>query len=107
MQRLADRMKQHIPTSIRRNNTTMREQPPRICKNSISKTKCDSAIRQHLIQNPECDKTYTDDNFRVIGQTRSFFHSSVLESVCIKILNPVCVSKRSSFSHLHSLSKQR
>ena len=63
MQRLADRIKQHVPTSIRTKNTTTREQPPRMCKNSISKMKSDSAIGQHLITNPECAKTYTDDNF--------------------------------------------
>ena len=34
-------------------------------------------------------QTYTDDNFRIIGQARSFFHSSVLESVCIKTQNSV------------------
>ena len=36
--------------------------------------KSDSAIGQHLIANPECTKTYTDDNFRIIGQARSSFH---------------------------------
>ena len=29
---------------------------------------------------PECAKTYTDDNFRIIGQGRSSFHLSVLDS---------------------------
>ena len=33
--------------------------------------------------------TYTDDNFRIIGQGRSSFHLSVLESVYIKTQNPV------------------
>ena len=40
---------------------------------------CESAIGQHLLTNPECAKTYTDDNFRIIGQGRSSFHLSVLE----------------------------
>ena len=53
--------------SVRTKNTIAREQPPRICKNSNSKMKSDSAIGQHLITNPECAKTYTDDNFRIIG----------------------------------------
>ena len=35
---------------------------------------CESAIGQHLNTNPECAKTYTDDNFRIIGQARSSFH---------------------------------
>ena len=49
---------------------------------------CDSAIRQHLITNPECVQTYTDDNFWIIGQARLSFHVSVLESVYIKTHNP-------------------
>ena len=54
-----------------------------------SKINCESAIGQHLIANPESAKTYTDDNFRIIGQARSSFHLSVLESVYIKAQNPV------------------
>ena len=80
-QRLADRIKQHVPTSIRKKSNTVREQPPRLCKNNNSKINCESAIGQHLLTNPECAKTYTDDNFRIIGQGRSSFHLSVLESV--------------------------
>ena len=105
-QRLADRIKQHVPTSIRKKNTTIREQPPRMCKNSNSIMKSDSAIGQHLIENPECAKTYSDDNFRIVGQARSSFHLSVLESVYIKTQNPILCNKKSSFSHLGSSSKQ-
>ena len=98
-QRLADRIKQHVPTSIRTKNTTTREQPPRTCKNSNSKMKSESAIGQHLLTNPECAKTYTDDNFRIIGQARSSFHLGVLESVYIKTQNPVlCKQKEFVFS---------
>ena len=98
-QRLADRIKQHVPTSIRTKTTTTREQPPRTCKNSNSKMKSDSAIGQHLITNPECAKTYTDDNFRIIGQARSSFHLGALESVYIKTQNPVlCKQKEFVFS---------
>ena len=79
--------------------TTIREQPPRMCKNSNSKMKSDSAIGQHLIKNPECAKTCSDDNFRIIGQARSSFHLSVLESVYIKTQNPVlCKQKEFIFS---------
>ena len=99
MQRLADRIKQHVPTSIWTKNTTKREQPTPICKNSISKMKSDSAIGQHLIKTPECAQTYADDNFRIIGEARSSFHLSVLESVYIKTQNPVlCKQKEFIFS---------
>ena len=55
-QRLADRIKQHVPTSIRKKSSTVREQPPCMCKNISSKINCESAIGQHLITNPECAK---------------------------------------------------
>ena len=88
-QRLADRIKQHPPTSVRKKRYAAGEQPPRICKNNKSKINYESAIRQHLIANPECAKTYTDDNFRIIGQARSSFHLSILDSVYIKTQNSI------------------
>ena len=36
-QRLADRIKQHVPTSIRKKSSTVKEQPPRMCKKSVVK----------------------------------------------------------------------
>ena len=64
-----------------------------------SKINCESAIGQHLITNPECAKAYIDDNLRIIGQARSSFHLSVLESVYIKTQNPVlCRQKEFAFS---------
>ena len=72
-QRLADRVKQHVPTRIRKNSNTAREQPPRPCKNNNSKINCESAIGQHLLTNLESGKTYTDDTFGSLGeQDRSF-----------------------------------
>ena len=71
-QRLADNK-----TSIRKKSSTVWEQPPRLCKNNNSKINCESAIGQHILANPECAKTYTDDNFRIIGQARSPFHLSL------------------------------
>ena len=86
-QRLTYRIKQHAPTSIRKKSNTVREQPPRMYKNNNSKINCASDIKQHLITNPECAKTYTDDNFRIIGQARLSLHFRVLESAYIKTLN--------------------
>ena len=98
-QRLADRIKQHVPTSIRKKITTVREQPPRMCKNISSKVNCESAIGQHLATNPEGAKTYTHDNFRIIGHAGSSFHLGVLGSVYIKTQNPVlCRQKQFVFS---------
>ena len=89
MQRLADRIKQHVLTSIRKKSNAVREQLPCLCKNNNAKINCESAIGQHLITNPECAKTHMDDNFWIMRQARSSFHLSVLGSVYIKTRNPV------------------
>ena len=65
-------------------------------KNNNSKINCESAIGQHPITNPECAKTETDDNFRIIEQARSSFYLSFLESVYIKTQTQSCVDKKSS-----------
>ena len=91
--------------SIGKKSNTVREQPPRICKKNNSKINCELAIGQHLIANPECAKTYTDDNFRIIGQARSSFHLSVLELFTSRLKTQSCVDKKSLSSHLDSLSK--
>ena len=52
-QRLADRIKQHVPMSIRKKSNIVREQPPSICKNNNPIMTCDLAIGQHLITNPD------------------------------------------------------
>ena len=80
-QRLADRIKQYVPTSIRKKSSTVREQPPRMCKNISSKINCASAIGQHLITNPECAKTYTDDNFGVLGKRNR--HLILVFGICL------------------------
>ena len=90
-QRLADRIKQHVPTSIRKKSGTVREQPPRMCKNISPKINCESFIGQHLITNPECAKTYTDHNFRIIGQARSSFHLGCFGICLHKDLKPSLV----------------
>ena len=53
------------------------------------KSNYESAIGQHLITNPECAKTYTDDNFRIIGQARSSLvcqNNVAAFSCCCKII---------------------
>ena len=55
-QRLEDRIKQHVPSHIRNKTHPKREQPPRSCKTKITTKTCDSAIGQHLLENPDCAK---------------------------------------------------
>ena len=106
MQKLAYKIKQHVPTSIRKKSNTVREQPPRLCKNNNAKIKCEPTIGKHLITNPECTKTYMIDNFRIIGQARSSFHLSILQSVYIRLKTQSCVDKKSSSLHWGYSSNQ-
>ena len=55
-QRLEDRIKQHVPSNIRNKTHPQREQPPWSCKSKIRTKTCDSAIRQHLLENQDCAK---------------------------------------------------
>ena len=105
-QRLADTIKQNVPTCIRKKSTIVREQPPCLWKNSNSKINCELAIGQHLLTKPEGAETYTDNNFQIIEQARSYFHISVLESVYVKRQNPVLCKQKDLIFHLESSSKQ-
>ena len=60
-QRLADRIKQHVPTSIRKKSNTVREQPPRLCKNNNPKIYCESAIHRTT---PTCKSRMRQNIFR-------------------------------------------
>ena len=88
-QRLEDRIKQHVPSSIRNKSRPQREQPPRSCRSKIKTKTCDSAIVQHLLENPDCAKNYNGDMFRIIGKARSSFHLAVLESIYISTKKPL------------------
>ena len=87
--------------SIWQKSSTVREQPPRMCKNNNSKINCEVGVGHHIITNPESAKAYTGDNFRIIGQARSSsFDLNVLESDYIKTQNPVlCRLKEFVVSH--------
>ena len=52
-QRLADRISQHVPMSIRKKINTVRKEPTRLCKKNNSKFNCESARGQNLIANLE------------------------------------------------------
>ena len=97
--RLEDRIKQHVPSHIRNKTHPKREQPSRSCKTKITTKTCDSAIGQHLLENPDCAKNYNCDMFRIIGKARSSFHLAVLESIYISTKKPLlCRQKEFVFT---------
>ena len=98
-QRLGDRIKQHVPSNIRNKTVPQREQPPRSCRSRNTVKTSDSAIGQHLLDNPDCAKLYNDDMFRIIVRARSSFHLAVLESIYIQTKKPpLCRQKEFVFS---------
>ena len=97
--RWEDRIKQHVPSNIRNKTHPQREQPPRSCKSKITTKTCDSAIGQHLLENPDCAKNYNCDMFRIIGKARSSFYLAVLESIYISTKKPLlCRQKEFVFT---------
>ena len=51
-QRLGNWIKQHVPSNIRNKTAPQREQPPRSCRSRNTVKTSDSAIGQHLLDNP-------------------------------------------------------
>ena len=90
-QRLGDMIKQHVISNIRNKTAPQREQPPQSCRSRNTVKTSDSAIGQHLLDNPDCAKLYNDNMFRIISRARSSFHLAVLESIYIQTKKlPLC-----------------
>ena len=82
-QRLEDRKKQHVLSSIRNKTNPQREQPPPSRRSKSTAKTCDYAIGQRLLENPDCAKNYNGNMFRIIDKPLSSFHLAVLESMYI------------------------
>ena len=59
-QRLGDRIKQQVPSNKRKKTAPQREQPFRSYRSRNTVKTSDSAICQHLLDNPDCAKLYND-----------------------------------------------
>ena len=103
-QRLQDRIKQHVPKSIRSCSFFPKHLlPARRCKSSTQTNTqsfaSDSDIGLHLLQNPTCTQHYDDSRFFILAQGRSHFHLSALETTFIKTFNPaLCAQKEFEYS---------
>ena len=101
-QRLADRIKQHVPLVIREKNLRNRTQPVRECRNvqGLSAISCSSAIAWHLVANPICADQYNADMFKILSRGRSVSHPRMLEATFTLSLDHVlCCQKE----FVHSL----
>ena len=103
-QRLFDRMKHHVPKSIRSYSSSQKRLlPARYCKSSTQTNTqslaSDSAIGLHLLQNPTCAQHYDDRRFSILAQGRSPFHLSAFEATFIKTSIPaLCRQKEFVYS---------
>ena len=95
-QRLQDRIKQHVPKSIRYGTSFPKRDLP-ICKckystkstTQIQSLTHDSAIGLHLLHNPTCAQHYDDSMFSILVKGHSPFHLSAVEATFIKTSNPI------------------
>ena len=85
-QRLADRVKQHIPSIIWNNNSARKRPAPE----SQS-----SAIAKHLCESDACADKYSQNWFTILDTARSTFHLSTLEATYISTTNPVLCRQKS------------
>ena len=93
VQRLQDRIKQHVPKWLRQRTASQRVQPNRACKRKQLTPECDSAIGR-LLENDQCAANYNDDQFSILDTARSPFHLSLLEASYIKVWRPnLCKQK--------------
>ena len=117
---LSDRISEHVPSQIRRSSLYSSNAPSRAAHDhNLRSRKLNSkqpaipaydisAVRLHLLENPDCAAEYNENCFQVIAQGRSTFHLSVLESVYINLYKPILCRKKDFlyslklFSRLHS-----
>ena len=63
-------------------------QPQFFFKNQNAQINVIRMCRSNLLTNSECAKTFSGDNFKIIGQARTSFYLNVLEFFCIKTNDP-------------------
>ena len=63
-----------------------------------------SANAEHLLNNSDCAKNYSDRNFPIISKARNDYHLSILESLFIKTFKPnLCKQQYVYKSNLYKL----
>ena len=93
-QRLNAKIAQHVPPSLRKIIGTAKAQ--------IAAPQ--SAIGQHLKNNIECGKNYSDDKFEIVTFGRTKTHLSILESLYITGSRPI-LCKQKEFVYTRKLFK--
>ena len=94
-QRLHSRITEHVPRCIRTMLTNPNDQNTNEkLALARARAKDSSAIAEHLGNNEECLKNYSDDRFSILANGRNAYHLSVLESTYIMSYEPqLCKQK--------------
>ena len=56
------------------------------------------SFKPKLLSSVECGNSYNEDCFRILSRARSAFHLNVLETVFIKLRDPLFCRQKESFS---------
>ena len=97
MQRLADRIKHYVPTSIRKKSNIAREQPPRLRKNRNAEINCESAKGKILLQIQNAPKHIQTIIFGSLGKQDRPFIQVVWNLSTQRLKTQSCVDKKSLY----------
>ena len=91
-QRLGERISQHVPKAFRKISKP-NEPRPNVSSYGLRQRKpvsyvtmnipsyVDSAVGLHLLENPSCAESYSDDDFSILATPRNSYHLYVLEAL--------------------------
>ena len=95
-QRLQSRLTEHVPRCVR---TILTDPNPNRKTISVHKNaKVNSSIAEHLSDNAECLRNYSDDWFSILANKRNSYHLAVLEATYIMSYEPV-LCKQQKFDY--------
>ena len=97
--RLKDRMREHVPTCVRRFLEDPHDQHYTVDV-PLSNASNKSSIAKHLLDNySTCGSKFSDDKFRILRRCRTGFQLSVMEAVLILTLEPtLCIQQKFDFT---------
>ena len=96
--KLADRVKEHVPTCVKRFLAHPHDQGYAVDAPLVNASK-KSSIAKHLLDNhTTCGSKYSDDKFKIIRRCKTNFELTVSEAVLILTLRPtLCVQQKFDF----------
>ena len=100
LQRLEDRVKQHVPRHLESTTDGTEKKHGRPPKERKSADEYQSAIACHLAADALCHALHSDLDFRILARARSEQHLKVLEALYIQSLKPILCRQKQFVIHL-------